>query len=88
MTVEQLRARIAALDEQIVECIAERVEVASRIGMLKRETGGSMLDPGREAAVIRHAVAAARDRDLPVEPVREIFWMLMELCRTAQVNDR
>lgn len=87
-TVEQLRAQIAALDEEIVRCIAERVEIAGRIGALKRDAGGSVLDPGREAAVIRHAVGAAREHSLPVEPVREIFWMVMQLCRTAQVEER
>lgn len=87
-TVDQLRAQIAALDEEIVERIAERVDLAGRIGVLKRDAGGSVLDPEREAAVIRHAVGAARDRGLPVEPVREIFWMLMQLCRSAQVEER
>lgn len=87
-SVDALRERIAALDVQIVECIAERVEVARRIGAVKRDAGGATLDPGREAVVIRHAVEVARNHDLPVEPVREIFWTLMELCRTAQMEQR
>lgn len=86
--VEALRARIAALDTQIVECIAERVEVARHIGAVKRDAGGATLDPGREAAVIRHAVEVARSHGLPAEPVREIFWALMELCRTTQLEER
>lgn len=87
-TVHRLRAQIAALDEKIVQCMAERVELAGRIGVLKRDVGVGVLDPGREAAVIRHAVAVAREHGLPIEPVREIFWTLMELCRTAQVEER
>lgn len=87
-TVDELRAQIAALDEEIVRRIAERVEVAGRIGALKRDAGGGVLDPEREAAVIRHAVGAAREHGLPTEPVREIFWTLMQLCRTTQVEGR
>lgn len=86
--VDDLRSQIAALDEEIVQRIAERVELAGRIGVVKRGAGGGVLDPEREAAVIRNAVAVAREHGLPVEPVREIFWMLMQLCRTRQVEER
>lgn len=83
-----IRDRIAALDRHIVECVAERVDHARTIGSLKHASGDATLDPAREAAVIRQAVMAARDHDLPEEPVRELFWTLMELCRSAQMEER
>lgn len=86
--IDELRAGIGAVDRQIIERVAERVDLARRIGELKRETGGPTLDPEREAAVIRRAVEAAREHDLPAEPIRELFWSLMSLCRTAQLEDR
>lgn len=86
--IAELRAGIEALDRQIIERVAERVDLARRIGELKREAGGPTLDPEREAAVIRSAVETAREHELPAEPVRELFWSLMRLCRTAQLEDR
>jgi hypothetical protein len=34
--------------------------------------------------VIRRAVVAAREKDLPTEPVRQIFWHIVGLSRRAQ----
>lgn len=82
------RARIEALDGELVALIAERVRLAREIGEAKREAGGATLDPGREAAVVRRAVERAREHGLPDEPVREIFWSLIGLCRGVQLEDR
>jgi chorismate mutase len=86
-TVAELRDRIAGLDRALLESFAERVELARRIGGLKRRAGGATLDPTREAAVIRQAVETARALGLPEEPVRDIFWTLVGLCRSAQVEE-
>jgi chorismate mutase len=43
-----------------------------------------ILDPQREAAVIRQAVSHARKLGVPEEPVREIFWQIVGLSRRAQ----
>ncbi len=84
----ELRDRIEAMDRSIIEQVAARVELARRIGALKRERGVGELDPGREAAVIRQAVETGREHGLPGEAVRELFWNLMALCRGAQMEDR
>lgn len=84
----ELRGHIEELDRSIIHQVAERVDVARRIGELKRESGSATLDPEREAAVIRRAVEMAREHDLPAEGVRELFWSLMSLCRGAQMEDR
>lgn len=85
--IPELRSRIAAVDRAILAQVAERVELARRIGELKRESGSATMDPEREAAVIRRAVEHAREHGLPSEPVRELFWTLMGLCREAQLED-
>lgn len=85
--IAALRARIEELDRALVEQVAERVDLARRIGEIKRATGSATLDPEREAAVIRRAVETARQHRLPAEGVREIFWSLMALCRGAQMED-
>ena len=51
---------------------------------IKRAAGLPILDPQREAEVIRRAVTTAREHDLPVEAVREMFWHVVGLSRRAQ----
>ena len=83
----QCRQEIAAIDRQLIDLLRKRVDLGLRTGVIKREMGLPILDPGREAAVIRSAIEAARTVDLPDEPVREIFWRILGLSRTAQENE-
>ncbi|MEP6991685.1 MAG: chorismate mutase [bacterium] len=78
------RAEIEALDRQLVALLAQRVALGRRTATVKRAAGLPILDPRREAEVIRRAVGAAREHDLPVETVREIFWQVVGLSRRAQ----
>jgi len=82
--LEATRAEIERVDEAIVFLIGERLRLARRVGELKRTAGLRVLDPGREAAVVRRAGALARDRGLDDEAIREVFWRLIEMARTAQ----
>jgi chorismate mutase len=86
--VEGLRAGIEDVDREILERVARRVELARRIGAMKKGAAAATLDPEREAAVIRRAVETARELGLPAEPVRELFWTLVGMCRMAQLEER
>lgn len=88
LPIDELRARIEALDRTILEAVAERVELARSIGRAKQQSHAATLDPGREAAVIRRAVATGRELGLPSEPVRSLYWTLVALCRDAQLEER
>ncbi len=78
------RSEIERIDKAIVELLAERLAIGRRIGELKRAAGLPVLNPGREAEVIRAVADMAREAELPVEPVREIFWRVVALSRQAQ----
>lgn len=78
------RTSIEALDLQIVALLAERIALGQRTAGLKRAAGLPILDPQREAEVIRRAVVAARAKQLPTEPVRQIFWHIVGLSRRIQ----
>jgi prephenate dehydrogenase len=81
-----LRARqeIERVDREIVELLAERVQLALQVGRAKREAGLPLLDPAREAAVVRRAGGLARDAGVSDEDVREIFWHVIAMSRRAQ----
>ncbi len=78
------RAEIEQLDQKLVALLAERVTLGRRTAHLKRAAGLPILDPQREAEVIRRAVEAARQHGLPLEAVREVFWHVVGLSRRAQ----
>lgn len=78
------RREIERVDREIVELLAERVQLALQVGREKRDAGLPLLDPAREASVVRRAGALARDAGLPEEDVREIFWRVIGMSRRAQ----
>jgi chorismate mutase / prephenate dehydratase len=84
--VGDLRARIEAVDQELVALVGERARLARAIGLEKRRSGSPTLDPEREASVIRRAVEAGRREGLPDEGVRALFWTLVGLCREAQLD--
>ena len=82
--LSECRTAIAEIDRGIIAFLANRVALARRTKTLKSAVGLPLLDPQREAEVIRGAVAAARELNLPEEPVRAIFWQVVGLSRRAQ----
>ena len=85
-TAELARCReeIENIDNQIVSLLARRLTLGKRTGELKRVAGLPILDPTREAAVIRRVTSVARDAELPTEPIREIFWQIVGMSRRVQ----
>lgn len=80
----QCRSEIEDIDRRIVGLVAERVAIGRKTATLKRAAGLPILDPQREAEVIRRAVTTAREHDLPEEAVRQMFWNVVGLSRRAQ----
>jgi chorismate mutase len=78
------RAEIEEIDRRLIALLAERVALGRKTAKIKRAVGMPILDPQREAEVIRRAVTTAREHDLPVEAIREVFWHVVGLARRAQ----
>ena len=81
------RAEIGEIDRQMISLLRKRLDLALQTGKAKRELGLPILDPEREASVIRTAVEAARVEQLPEELVREIFWRILGMSRGAQQEE-
>ena len=80
----QCRAEIEAIDRHLVALLAARVALGKQTATLKRAAGLPILDPQREAEVIRRAITTAREHSLPEEAVREVFWKVVGLSRRVQ----
>jgi chorismate mutase len=81
------RDEIETIDNDIIALLARRMAIGKRTGDLKRIAELPILDPTREAAVIRRVAEGARELGLPVEPVREIFWQIVGMSRRAQEHE-
>jgi chorismate mutase len=84
LELQRCRAEIERIDNEIIGLLAARMSLGKRTGELKRAAGLPVLDPTREAAVIRRVAETARTTGLPAEPVREIFWQIVGMSRRAQ----
>lgn len=85
--LEALRARILQLDEQIVRLVGERKELVLEIGRRKDAAGRPVLDPAREAKVVRRAAELARAEGIDEEMVRDIIWRIIAAAREEQEGD-
>jgi chorismate mutase len=80
-----LRAKIEGTDDAILGLIVKRAELARKIGAAKKRAGLPVLDPAREAQVVRRAASRARELGMPNEEVRTLFWQIIALCRAEQL---
>ena len=60
--LDVLRDRIMELDDEIIRLIGERSSLAVEIGRVKQELGLPVLDPAREARVVRRVAERAREQ--------------------------
>lgn len=71
-----LRARIDALDRQIVELLNERARVVVDVGKVKQQTGGPIYAPHREAAVLSRVLGLS-EGPLPDRTIEAVYRELM-----------
>jgi chorismate mutase len=82
----RVRGEIERIDRELVALVSRRVRLARAVGVAKRAASLPILDPAREAAVVRRSGALAREAGLDDEAVRGIFWHLIGLSRRAQAE--
>src|SRR5690554_3636569 len=80
--LEPLRARIDALDEQILELLNERARTALEVGEVKKsfDAGGPVLKPEREALVVRR-LQDLNAGPVPSEAIQAIWSHIISTCR-------
>lgn len=81
-TLESLRAQIDIADDKVLAALAERMMVAKKIGQLKKENGGAVMDADREAQKL---VALQDKAEKILKPyVSRIYSVLFEVSRDLQ----
>lgn len=82
--LERLRERIIRLDDDIIKLIGERRDLVVEIGRIKEELGLAVLDPAREARVVRRVAERSRELGVDVELTRDVIWRIIASAREAQ----
>lgn len=80
----EIRERILELDRSLIALVDERRSLVLEVGRLKGELGLPVLDPGREARVVRRVARLARERGVDEEMVRDVIWRIIASARDAQ----
>ena len=79
-----LRDEIDRLNEEILEKISGRVEVALKIGEVKKSYGMPIVDRAWEEAVLDHVGGLVANRGLDPEGARRVFREIIDLCVKAE----
>ena len=88
MSLDDLRNKLAALDRDILELVAERQRLSSEIGAEKRSRGIPPRDYGQEKEVIQRARDAAAAQGLPAEVAEALTLLLIRSSLTVQERDQ
>ncbi len=86
--LEVLRDRIVELDDQLIDLVGARRELVLEIGEVKRALGLPVLDPGREAKVVRRAASRSREKGVDEELTRDVIWRIIASARQAQEGEQ
>ena len=73
-----VREKIDAIDERLLDLLAERFQLTHQVGLLKANQQLSALDATREAEKLARLADLSSDRDLKPELIQELFRRIMQ----------
>ncbi len=82
--LEELRVRIIAVDDEIIQLIGERRDLVLEVGRIKESLGLPIMDPAREARVVRRVAERSRALGVDEELTRDVIWRIISSARQIQ----
>jgi len=82
--LDSLRERISDVDERLIRIIGERRDLVIEIGRIKAILDLPVMDPAREATVVRRAAVRARELGVDEEMTRDVIWRIIASARATQ----
>jgi len=83
MTIEDWRAKIDAIDKQLLELLSQRANFAIEVGKIKNQRNVQVFDPERERQIIQ-AILRENKGPLGEDALRRIFERIIEECRRIE----
>jgi len=87
-SIEELREKINAIDRDLLELISKRVQIAKKIGEVKKEKGLPVVDYKRELEVVNRGKQLAEQLGLDAELIKVALRAIIGVCRKAQRSIR
>ncbi len=84
MSLEDLRADVQKVDQEIIRLIDERVRLAEDIFEAKKVLGVKIEDPNQEKLVMKRALDNATELGLDAGSIKEIFATLIRMSLEKQ----
>nr|WP_206536525.1 chorismate mutase [Halococcus saccharolyticus] len=88
MSLDELRAEIESIDQELVELIARRTYVAETVADVKRERDLPTTDERQEERVMERAGENAQRFGVDDNLVKATFRLLIELNKVEQRDNR
>jgi prephenate dehydrogenase len=82
--LKEVRELVDAVDRDIVQMLARRVQLSHRAARAKADLGAPVLDAAREADVMAARGAWAKDAKLDPDAVRDVFRAIITMSRRVQ----
>lgn len=82
--LQELRVRISEVDDHLIRLMGERRALALEVGRIKEERGLPVMDPAREARVVRQVAERAREAGVDEEMARDVIWRIIASAREVQ----
>jgi chorismate mutase/prephenate dehydratase len=89
-TLEECRAAIDALDNEVIELLNRRMEVVRRVGEIKHETKGAIYRPEREKAIIDRLsdLSAKSGGLLNYQAIEAVFLEIFAVARNLELPEK
>ncbi|MFV2007564.1 MAG: chorismate mutase [Longimicrobiales bacterium] len=75
------------LDDELIRRIGERRALVLEAGRIKEALGLPVMDPAREATVVRRMAERARELGVDEELARDVVWRIIASARSAQAGE-
>jgi chorismate mutase len=82
--IEKYRNEIDDLNKKIVDLLGKRMDLARKIGKIKRKEGIQVRDYEREHQVLTAIREYARLHDLPEKYIEQVFELIIKASREEQ----
>lgn len=87
MSLDDLRVKIDAIDDEIVTLLAKRMEIVEQIGELKSKSGGTVYRPEREKAIIERLSEKLENSKLNKKNIEAIFSEIFCISRSLEGSE-